>query len=96
MIRLLVATVGMIVLTFLPTGFERLIRRDPADFAQLVSQLDEVRLCPENWQLREGTYEFNDFWRKRLGLHAYRTVVLTNPKGVQLTVLVMLSETGEQ
>ena len=96
MIRLLVATVGMIVLTFLPTGFERLIRRDPADFAQLVSQLDEVRLCPENWQLREGTYEFNDFWRERLGLHAYRTVVLTNPKGVQLTVLVMLSETGEQ
>ena len=96
MIRLLVATVGMIVLTFLPTGFERLIRRDPADFAQLVSQLDEVRLCPENWQLREGTYEFNDFWRKRLGLHTYRTVVLTNPEGVQLTVLVMLSETGEQ
>lgn len=96
MIRLLIATAGMVVLTLIPTGFERLIRRDPADFAQLVSQLDELRLCPEDWQLQKGTFEFNDFWRERLGLHAYRTVVLTNPEGVQLTVLVMLSETGEQ
>ena len=96
MTRLLPASVGMIVLTLIPTGYERLIRRDPADFGQLVAQLDEIHLCPDQWQLREGTFEFNDYWRERLGLHAHRTVVLTTPEGVQLTVLVMLSETGEQ
>ena len=96
MTRLLAATVGMIVLTLIPTGFERLIRRDPADFGLLVAQLDEIHLCPENWQLREGTFEFNDYWRKKLGLHSHRTVVLTTPEGVRLTVLVMLSQTGEQ
>lgn len=96
MARLFIASAGLIVLTFLPTGFKSWIRHEPAEFPRLVSQLNEVSLCPKDWQLREGNFEFNDFWRKRLELHAYRTAVLTNPEGVHLTVLIMLSETGEQ
>lgn len=96
MARLLIASVGVLLLTFLPTGFERLVRRSPADFPRLVSKLDQVSLCPEGWQLSDGEFEFSDFWRERLGLHHHRAVVLTTPEGVRLTVLVMLSETGEQ
>lgn len=96
MTRLVLATTGMFVLTLLPAGFELLSQREPADFPKLVSQLNEVSLCPENWQVREGSFEFDEYWRERLDLHDHRSVVLTTPHGVRMTVLVMLSETGEQ
>ena len=94
--RWLIACAGVIVLTWLPVEFQKRIRQDPADFPELVKQLKQVNLCPQGWQLREGEYEFNDYWRQRLGLHDYRTVLLKEPTGTELTVLVMLSETGEQ
>jgi hypothetical protein len=95
--RLLIAVVGMMVLTLAPTAYRLALgRTEPADFAKIARRLDQVSLCPENWQMQDAIYEFGDPWRERLGLYDHRTVVLTTPEGNQLTVLLMLSETGEQ
>jgi hypothetical protein len=97
MIRLAIALVGISVFTLGPPVYKlRLSQQEPVDFPALASKLDQIELSPEGWTSTETDYEFDDHWRSRLGLHHHRAVTLVSPGGQRLTVLVMLSETGEQ
>lgn len=97
MFRLVIALTGVALLTLAPVGYKfALHSREPADFTALTAKLAQISLNPDGWTQTEDIYEFDDHWRSRLGLHHHRSAQLLSPDGRRLTVLLMLSETGEQ
>lgn len=97
MLRLIAALLGTSLLTLGPAGYRySLQNRETVDFSVLAAKLDAVVLHPPGWESTEDIYEFDDHWRSRLDLHHHRSAALSSPTGQRLSILVMLSETGEQ
>lgn len=97
MIRLLVAVIAAALLTLAPKAYQlSLTAREPADFPSLRAALDNLRLDPEGWSLTDASFDLDQQWWERLGLHHAWSVDLVSPQGRRIHVLLMLSETGEQ
>ncbi len=88
---------AFLVLTALPTAYQAsLSSRPKANFDLLTRKIERLNIRPENWKARELEYGFGQEWRSRLGLQYHRAATLVAPDGQTVTVLLMLSENGEQ
>lgn len=95
--RFFIALASMLVLTLGPFAYQVSLRNPTkVDFRSLTENLDLLVLEPTGWQSADAPFEFGDDWKDRLGLRHHRAVQLTSPEGRRQTVLLMLSETGEQ
>lgn len=97
MIRLTIAVAGLVGFTLGPFAYQLSVRNeDPADFGTLTQKLDSIAICPPDWRVTEGEYEFSEDWRRRLDLHHHRNAQIVTDSGRRMDVLLMLSATGEQ